>query len=185
MRPTDLDALADIDATIESRDYLHLMREVEEGEARGAWRFEERPLAETLIEANRLDDERRFLYRQVVSGLDEGQAIVLEGEDPPLLAAALTRPVVERRVLHLADLRVDYDHRRQGFATAILFRVISEAREGDMRALYVETRANNLPAQSLLRKVGFELGGLDERRHTNHDLLKESATLLWYLPLEA
>jgi ribosomal-protein-alanine N-acetyltransferase len=88
-------------------------------------------------------------------------------------------------VLDLADLRVDYDHRRQGFATAILFQVINEARQGEMRALYAETRANNLPAQSLLRKVGFELGGLDERRHTNHDLLKESATLLWYLPLEA
>lgn len=184
MRPADLDALAEIDATIESRQYLHLVREVEEGEARGAWRFEERPLAETLIEPNRMDDDRRFLYRQVVSGIEEGTALVLEGEDPPLLAAAVTRPVPDRRVLHLADLRVDYDFRRQGFALAILYQLINEARQGEMRAIYAETRANNLPAQSLLRKVGFELGGLDERRHTNHDLLKESATLLWYLPLE-
>lgn len=181
----DLDSLVEIDATIESKQYMHLTRDVEEGEARGAWRFEERPLAETLIEPNRLDDEHRFVYRQVASGMDEGVALVLEGEDPPLLAAAVMRPIPDRRLLHLADLRVDYDHRRQGFASAILFELINRARTGELRAIYAETAANNLPAQSLLRKVGFELGGLDERRHTNHDLLKESATLLWYLPLEA
>lgn len=81
---------------------------------------------------------------------------------------------------------MDYDYRRQGFATALMYQLMASTREQGpkVRAIYAEVRANNTPAQELLQRVGFELAGFDERRRSNHDLVKESATLLWYLELE-
>ena len=83
------------------------------------------------------------------------------------------------------DLRVDYDYRRQGMGMAMLYQLVSVARESEAaRALYAEVPANNTPAQELLQRVGFELAGFDERRRSNHDLVKEVATLLFYLPID-
>ena len=181
MTPADLDELDEIDATIESRDYLHLGREGE-GLA-SVWKLEQRPLRETLIEPNRPSDETRFAYRQVVRGIDEGAALALDVSNQPVAAAvALVRP--EFKTLELVDLRIDYDHRREGFAMAMLFNLIGVARERELRAIHAAVPANNGPAHELLGRVGFDLCGFDQRRFTNHDLVKEAATLLWYLAVE-
>jgi hypothetical protein len=47
-----------------------------------------------------------------------------------------------------------------------------------------ETTTDNWPAAMLLTKCGFDLAGLDERRRTNHDLVKEAVTLFWYAALD-
>jgi hypothetical protein len=47
-----------------------------------------------------------------------------------------------------------------------------------------ESLTNNHPAGGLLAQCGFELSGIDIRRRTNHDLVKESATLIWYAALD-
>ncbi len=183
MTRADLELLDEVDATIESRDYLHLGREGQ-GLA-SVWKLEQRPLRETLIEPNRLSDERKFAYRQIVSGVEDGAAMAIEIEGRPVATAVVVaRP--QFATLELVDLRVDYDYRRQGFGTALLYQVIAEARQRgeQVRAIYAEVNANNSPAQELLARIGFELSGFDERRHTNHDLVKETATLLWYLQLE-
>jgi len=36
----------------------------------------------------------------------------------------------------------------------------------------------------MFEKLDFELSGIDLRRHTNHDLVKERATLFWYATLD-
>lgn len=183
MSLADLEHLGEIDGTIESREYLHLGRE-----GRGMaslWKLEQRPLRETLVEPNRLLEEMRYAYKQVVKGIEEGIALAIEVEGQPAAAlVALPRP--EFGTIELLDLRVDYDYRRQGFGTALLYQLMSSARErgNQVRAIYAEVRANNSPAQELLGRIGFELAGFDERRRSNHDLVKESATLLWYLQLE-
>jgi RimJ/RimL family protein N-acetyltransferase len=53
-----------------------------------------------------------------------------------------------------------------------------------MRAVAAETTTDNLPANRMMLKCGFEIGGIDTLRKSNHDLVKERATLFWYLPLE-
>ena len=181
MTPADLAELDEIDATVESRDYLHLAREGE-GLA-SVWRLEQRPLRETLIEPNRVGDDLRFAYKSVVGGVEEGATFTLEAEGRPVAAAvAMLRP--DRGLLELIDLRVDYDHRREGFAMAMLFALTAAAREREVRAVHAAVPANNGPACELLLRVGFELCGFDERRFSNHDLVKESATLLWYSAVE-
>ena len=147
------------------------------------WRAEQRPLRETLIEPNRLGEEALFIYRQVVKGVEEGIALVVEVDSRPAAAlVAVPRPHVG--TFELLDLRVDYDYRRQGFATALMYQFLGALRGRDeVRAVYAEVRANNTPAQELLARMGFELSGFDERRRTNHDLVKEATALLWYLEL--
>jgi ribosomal protein S18 acetylase RimI-like enzyme len=179
--PKDLDLLPDIDGTVESTRYLHL-EYTGEGLA-AAWRLEERPLREKLIDPNRLGDEATFLLKQIVSGADEGMVLVAEHDEAPVaLLVAHLRP--ERQTMHVVDLRIDYEQRRQGIATAMLYQLIGLARELEMRAVSAETRTNNLPAGQLLAKCGFELSGVDTRRESNHDVVKEAATLFWYATLD-
>ena len=177
----DLDLLPDIDGTVESTRYLHLEHA---GEGLSAsWRLDERPLREKLIDPNRLGDEATFLLKQIVSGADEGMVLVAEHDDAPVaLLVAHLRP--ERQTMHIVDLRIDYEQRRQGIATAMLYQLIGSAREMELRAVSAETRTNNLPAGQLLAKCGFELSGVDTRRDSNHDVVKEAATLFWYATLD-
>jgi hypothetical protein len=71
----DLTAITEIDGTVESSRYLHLD---ESGEGFSvSWRLEERPARKKLIEPNRLDDEASFTLRQIVSGAEEGKALMI------------------------------------------------------------------------------------------------------------
>ena len=177
----DLEGIAEIDGTVESLRYLHVERG---GEGLAAsWRLEDRPARQKMIEPNRMADETTFFLRQVVSGADEGLALLIEHEAAPI-ALLLARPEPTAGTIRLLDLRVDYDYRRQGMGTALVFQLIQYAREHELRAVAAETLTNNLPASGLLNKCGFELSGVDTRRWSNHDLVKEAATLLWYAALD-
>ncbi len=177
----DISGLDEIDATIESTDFLHLERG---GEGLSlSLRSEVRPLREKLIQAYRTGDELKFAYKQIAGQIDDGLALVVE-HDETILASTVSILRPELGTLHLLDVRVDYDFRRQGLATAMLFQVIQTAREHELRAVFAEAQANNLPANQMLHKCGFELSGIDLRRRSNHDLVKESATLLWYATLD-
>jgi ribosomal protein S18 acetylase RimI-like enzyme len=90
---------------------------------------------------------------------------------------------LDLNTLRLIDLRVDYDFRRQGLGSAMLFQAIQKAREEGRRAVSIETRTDNQPANTLLGRLHFELSGIDTRRHSNHDLVAEAVTLFWYIPL--
>jgi GNAT superfamily N-acetyltransferase len=179
--PADVDGLYDIDGTIESSYYLHLDRTGEALEV--AWKLDERPLREKRTLPNRLDDDRRFLLKQIATGADEGLVLVAEHEGVPA-ALLLARLEPAYGTIRVYDLRVDYDQRRQGLATAMMFQVIATAREQGLRGVAAECTTDNLPAARFLLKCGFDLAGLDARRFSNHDLVKESVTLYWYVALD-
>lgn len=181
LQPADLEQLDDIDATIESVQYLHVNQEGEGLSRR--WEISPRPLREKLIEPNRLSDEDRFFARQVVTEADEGLALAVAHHDQ-LAALLLAQIDPVARVVRIVDLRVDYEARRQGLATGLLFHVIQEARQRELRAIRGQCRTNNEPASRLLLRCGFELGGIDTLHDTNHDLVREQVTLIWYAPLE-
>jgi len=182
VKPPDLDLLREIDGTIESSQYLHVERSGE-GLAGLSWKLHERPMRERLVRSNPLDDDRRFIARQVASGAEEGLALMAEHEDVPVaLLVATTDPAAG--ILRVHEVRVDFDHRREGLGLALIYQAISHARDSDLRAVAAETTTDNWPAAMLLTKCGFDLAGLDERRRTNHDLVKEAVTLFWYAALE-
>lgn len=177
LKATDLPLLGDIDAVVESNQYLHVDRS---GEGMAlSLKIEARPLREKLLGFNPISDDLALIYKQLAIGADEGVTLVAE-HDGALIAAAIAQPRPDFGTMQLIDLRVDFDHRRQGIATAMMYAIIQAAREAELRAVYAEVRSNQFPANQMLHKLGFELSGVDVRRQTNHDLVKESATLLWY-----
>src|SRR5688500_2583520 len=126
IQPADLDRLRDIDGTIESDRYLHLDRS---GEGLAiAWKLDERPLRQKLIAPNAIDDEQAFAARQIVTGADEGIALLAE-HDEQLAALMVAQPQPALGTLRIVDLRVDYDFRRQGLGTALVFQAIQQARD--------------------------------------------------------
>lgn len=177
----DIDSLVAIDGSIESSYYIHVDRAGDGIDVQ--WKLQERPLRKPLVERNRPTDEDQFLLKQIVMGAEEGLALLAE-HDGIKVALLVAHPSPDLGVLRLADLRVDFDSRRQGLASAMIFQAIADARTRTLRAVHAEVRTGNLPACRLLVKLGFELGGLDTHRLSNHDLVKESATLLWYLALD-
>lgn len=181
MQPVDLDFLFDVDGTIESTGYLHV--ETTGSGLAPAWKVQERPLREKRVDQNRLDDDRLFAARQFASGADEGVALVVAQERVPM-ATLVAQPDAALGILNVTDLRVDFDRRRQGLGTALMYQAITAAREQGLRAVRVETRTDNLPAAHFLQKLGFDIAGIDVKRHSNHDLVKEAATLFWYVALD-
>ena len=181
IRPPDLDRLIDIDGTIESASYLHV-ESTGEGLAM-SWKLEERPLREKRIERNRPTDDMLFMLKQIATGVEEGVALLAEHEQVNV-ATLIAKLEPEYGTLHVVDARVDFEHRRQGLGSAMVYQVITEARNRELRAVSAHTRTDNFPAAQFFAKCGFDLAGLDIRRHTNHDLVKESATLFWYASLD-
>lgn len=177
----DLQRFLDIDGTIETLDYLHVERKGEDLPL--GWWIESRPLRTKMIDANPLDEDTQFLYRQIASGADEGLALVAE-HDGTLAASLLAQVEPDRKVLRLIDLRVDYDQRRQGLGSVLLFRTIQEARDRGLRAVTARTSTSNFPAARFLLKGSFEMAGLDAKFCTNHDLVKEAVSLFWYASLD-
>ena len=152
VRPDDLSDLVEIDATVESSAYLHLERAAPaepEGEGGGGiavtWKLTERPLREKRVTPNRLEEDTQFVLKQVASGADEGLALLAEHEGQKV-ALLLAQPQPQYGTLRVIDVRVDYDFRREGLATAMLFQAISHARDLELRAVTAETRTDNLPA---------------------------------------
>jgi ribosomal protein S18 acetylase RimI-like enzyme len=177
----DLDLLLEIDGTVESMQYLHL-EQAGEG-LKTSWSLDERPLRSKLIESNPLGDDLRFTLKQILTGEDDGVVLVVE-HDEQMVGLAISKPEPEHRTMKLLDVRVDYDLRRQGLGMGLIYQIIQKTREAELRAVTAETRTNNFPANQLLLKCGFDLAGVDTRRHSNHDMVKESATLLWYAALD-
>ena len=180
----DLDAIDEIDATLDADAYLHVDRAGEGVEV--SLKTQARPLREKRVEPHRVGDELRFTYKSVATGIEEGLWLWAEHDGRPAGSLlARPRPGIEGQAgtLDLLDVRVDYDFRRQGIASAMLFQAITAAR-GTCRAIYAEVPTSNLPAARLLEKLAFEAAGLDVMRRSNHDLVKEQATVFWYLALE-
>jgi GNAT superfamily N-acetyltransferase len=177
----DLSGLDEIDGTIVSSQYLHLDRTGEGVEL--SWKLAERPLREKRSLPNRLGDERQFLVKQIATGADEGIVLIADHVDVPVaLLVAQVEPTYATLRVH--DLRVDFDQRRQGIGIAMMYQVIAHAREQGLRAVTADSTTDNVPAARFLLKCGFDISGLDAKRFTNHDLVKESVALHWYAALD-
>src|SRR5918999_5251442 len=119
--PADLDRLRDIDATVESTQLLFLERSGEG--VNSTWRLEPRPLREKLIDPNPFDDDRAFTLRQIVTGADEGIALVAEHAGQ-IVGIALAQADEAHGTMRILDVRIDYDFRRQGLGTVMAYQII-------------------------------------------------------------
>jgi len=77
---------------------------------------------------------------------------------------------------HITTLAVDPRHRRQGIAEGLLIAMIDFAIKGAARAITLEVRLSNTPAQNLYEKYGFQRLGI---RRNYYEDNREAALLLW------
>src|SRR4051812_40440582 len=129
IRPADLDRLIDIDGTIESTSYLHV-EHTGEGLAM-SWKLEERPLREKRIDRNQQSDEAAFMMKQIVTGTEEGITLLAE-HDRVNVATLTARLEPEFGTMRVIDLRVDFEHRREGLGSAMVYQVIAESRNREL-----------------------------------------------------
>lgn len=61
--------------------------------------------------------------------------------------------------LHINNVAVRHERRRQGMARSLLETAIKEAEGRGARAAFLEVRAGNEPAQALYRRCGFKAAG--------------------------
>ena len=78
--------------------------------------------------------------------------------------------------LHINNLAVVPEFRRQGVATALLRRVMDEAARFGIRRTMLEVRQSNTPARQLYGRFGFVVAGTRSKYYTNPI---EDALVLW------
>jgi ribosomal protein S18 acetylase RimI-like enzyme len=178
MTPDDLILLNDIDATPAETHYLHVDRVGEGASTRftiaaRAARPDAAPVAPADIE---------FEAKRLLEGVFDGLALVAE-HNGMIVASLIAILDAGSNLVNVVDVRVDREQRREGLASAMMFQLISFARDRDVRAIRACCTTRQFSVASLLTKLGFEVAGLDTHLVSNHDLVKEQATLFWYLAL--
>jgi len=84
--------------------------------------------------------------------------------------------------LHINNLAIRPEFRRQGMATALLEQAMAlAAREGARRAT-LEVRRSNAPARRVYERLGFEVAGVRRNYYANPT---EDALILWRRDLPA
>jgi ribosomal-protein-alanine N-acetyltransferase len=78
--------------------------------------------------------------------------------------------------LHINNLAVVPQYRRQGVATALLRRVMDEAARFGIRRTMLEVRRSNAAARQLYERFGFVVAGTRSNYYTNPI---EDALVLW------
>ena len=78
--------------------------------------------------------------------------------------------------LHVNNLAVRPEYRRQGIASAILARVFADARSMGATRATLEVRRSNDAAQRLYKRLGFTVAGV-RRSYYQHP--EEDALVLW------
>jgi ribosomal-protein-alanine N-acetyltransferase len=82
--------------------------------------------------------------------------------------------------LHILNVAVHPDFRKQGHASALARHILDVARQQKARVVSLEVRASNLPARSLYRKLGFREVGMRPKYYADNG---EDAVLMdWDTP---
>lgn len=71
--------------------------------------------------------------------------------------------------IHITDIVVRKDFRRQSIGSILLKQLISLAKKQNITAITLEVNYTNLPAQKLYEKFGFKRVGLRKKYYNNTD----------------
>lgn len=110
-----------------------------------------------------------------VQELENEKAIYLVAErDGKVVGYAGAWIIVDE--MHVVTVATDPEVTRQGIAEALLIEQLQIALLNKVRALTLEVRLSNIPAQNLYRKYGFESMGMRKNYYEDN---QESALIMW------
>jgi [ribosomal protein S18]-alanine N-acetyltransferase len=78
--------------------------------------------------------------------------------------------------VHVTNIAVRKDLRKQGVATRLLEAALSQARRDRMRYCTLEVRVSNEAAKGFYRKLGFEAKGIRPKYYSDNS---EDAMIMW------
>jgi ribosomal-protein-alanine N-acetyltransferase len=78
--------------------------------------------------------------------------------------------------VHLHNIAVRRDLRRQGIATRLLKEAMRRSRSEGAQSVTLEVRRSNVPAQRFYEKLGFWVGGVRSGYYTD---TREDALIMW------
>jgi len=176
----DIPRLSEIDGEFESDRFLDVEKTTHGLEV--TWRLVERPLVPPFRSTDYSFDENEC--DEISARLRKGNGLWLVAEDAQMgrLAALLD---MEREGWHHAarlwNIAIDRTYRRQGLGRELIRRALAWARSENLRAVWLETQTNNLPACRFYQAMDFMLCGIDDHFYSNDDIgVKEVAIFWWY-----
>jgi ribosomal protein S18 acetylase RimI-like enzyme len=99
-------------------------------------------------------DENKYIHNPENKNL-EMKIKVIRDDVLKKTVAFLTHYVQEDKVMRAHLLCVDKDYRRKGYAEILMKYLIDESRKNGFEKLFLVTRAENIRAQGLYKKLGF------------------------------
>lgn len=98
-------------------------------------------------------------------------------EDDKLIAVIETAIETWNNRLRVTELWVDYTHRRQGIAKALMDIAFKRAKEEKRRAVVLETQSRNEGAIGFYLDYGFSLIGFDACAYQNNDMERKEVRM--------
>ena len=98
-------------------------------------------------------------YYAELQGANRDLMLIARSVDVAIEAAPIAGYIVARETageLHINNFAVRSGFRRRGIGTALLDRVLQEARNRKANAAFLEVRSANLAAQALYERSGFQ-----------------------------
>lgn len=98
-------------------------------------------------------------YAELQGGNRDLMLVARPAESQVLESSPIAGYIVARETageLHINNFAVRSEYRRRGIGTALLERVLHEARERKANAALLEVRSANVAAQALYKKSGFK-----------------------------
>lgn len=92
------------------------------------------------------------------------------GSAPVIVAMAVVWTILDEG--HIATFAVDEAWRRQGVGKALLCHIIRHARQAGVWQIFLEVRRNNMAAQDLYSRAGFEI--IDVRKGYYKDIHEDA-----------
>lgn len=109
-------------------------------------------------------------YHRELQGSDRRLMWVARLESQPGRDSSLAGYIAARLAadeLHINNVAVRNAYQRKGIATALILRLVDEARACQAKKAYLEVRAGNAPAQALYEGCGFYAVGRRRNYYSN------------------
>ena len=176
-RPTDARRLTEINPTFVSPATLRVHKTG--AGLQVGWRLEEEALAEPYDKGAAYDLDARDV-EEISERAEREDCLVLVAEAGGRLIGLCDLEITEwNNTGWLWNLLVDVGWRGRGLGRALFQRGLAWARQRNLRAIFIETQTNNVPACRFYHHMGCHLVSVHDEYYTNHDIDAGEVAVLW------
>ena len=176
-RPSDARRLTEINPTFVSPTTLRV--HITGAGLQVGWRLEEEALAEPYDKGAAYDLDARDV-EEISERAERDNCLVLVVEAGGRLIGLYDLEITDwNNTGWLWNLLVDVRWRGRGLGRALFQRGLAWAGEHNLRAIFIETQTNNVPACRFYHHMGCHLTSIHDEYYTNRDIDAGEVAVLW------